>query len=154
MTGAALAASLVVLTALPAAAQTPIPDSENGRYIFNQAPEGLLRLDSRTGHVSICDKRTVGWSCQMVPDERDALEREIARLQNENVTLKKELIARGVALPKGSRAPGEGADTSNELVLKLPNDADLDRAMTFFEKLWQRLIDLVQSMQKGQDQRG
>ncbi|MBX6424555.1 MAG: hypothetical protein IRZ09_01315 [Variibacter sp.] len=154
MIRAAFAAFAVALLAIPAGAQSPAPDSENGRYTFNQTPDGLLRLDTRTGHVSICNKRAVGWACEMVPDERSALETEINRLQNENVTLKRELISRGIPLPSGSRAPEKSGARQNELVLKLPSDADLDRAMSFFEKLWRRLIEMVQSMQKEQDKKG
>ena len=152
------AVALLSLAAIPAAAETPAsspsPDSENGRYTFNQTADGLLRLDTRTGHVSVCSKRAAGWACQIVPDERAALETEIMRLQNETVTLKKELIGRGIALPSGSRAVEASADKSNDLVLKLPNDADFERAMGFVEKMWRRLIDMVQSMQKDQDKKG
>jgi len=35
----------------------------------------------------------------VVPDERSALETEIARLQDENATLKKEPLARGLPVP-------------------------------------------------------
>ena len=42
----------------------------------------------------------------MVPDERSALETEIARLQGENATLKKELLARGLPLPGASSPSG------------------------------------------------
>ena len=35
-----------------------------------------------------------GWHCQPVPDERSALEAEIARLQGDNAALKKELLSR------------------------------------------------------------
>jgi hypothetical protein len=154
MNRAALACTLLTLALAPAGAETAMPDSENGRYTFNQTPDGLLRLDGRTGHVSICAKRDAGWACAIVPDERSALETEIVRLQNENVLLKKELIGRGIALPAGARAPDTSAEKSNELVLKLPNDADLERAMTFFEKIWRRLIEMVQSVQKDQDRKG
>jgi hypothetical protein len=150
---AAVLAGLVVAPPM-ARSQTPPPDTENGRYSFNQVPEGLLRLDGRTGQVSLCDKRAVGWSCQAVPDERSALESEISRLQGETAALKKELIARGIPLPSGMRAQesviGKKGD---DLVLKLPSDADLDRVMTFFEKMWRRLVEMVQSMQKEMDKK-
>jgi hypothetical protein len=160
---AALAAVLMAFPALaetPVAGDTPVPDvapaapssdGDNGRYTFNQTPDGLLRLDGRTGHVSICSRREVGWACQIVPDERAALETEITRLQNESVTLKRALIERGIALPSGSRAPDAPAAKSNELVLKLPSDADLDRARTFIEKMWSRLVEMVQNIRKAQE---
>ena len=150
---AAVLAGLVLAPSM-AQSQTPPPDSENGRYSFNQVPEGLLRLDGRTGQVSLCSKRAVGWSCQAVPDERTALEFEIGRLQGETAALKKELIARGIPLPTGTNSAepliGKKGD---DLVLKLPSDADLDRVMTFFEKMWRRLVEMVQSMQKEIDKK-
>jgi hypothetical protein len=147
-----LIAAVLALAASAAQAQTATPDSENGRFTFNQVQDGLLRLDTRTGQVSLCNKRPVGWACQAVPDERAALETEIGRLQNENVTLKKEMIARGVPLPGGFKADPPSARPQIEL--KLPSDADIDRMMSFMEKIWRRLIDMVQSMQKDIEKKG
>ena len=121
---------LIALLALAAAAggpaalaQTALPDSENGRYTFNQVADGLLRLDTRTGQVSLCAKKDAGFACNTVPDERTALENEIARLQRENGALKKDMLARK---------------------LPLPSDAEIDRVMSAFEKMWRRLVDMVQ----------
>jgi hypothetical protein len=114
--------------------------------------DGLLRLDTRTGQVSLCSNRTVGWACQAVPDERAALETEIGRLQNENATLKKDMIARGLPLPGGLRAGDPGS--RNQIELKLPSDAEIDRVMAFMEKMWRRLIDMVQSVQKDIETKG
>src|SRR5205085_1955467 len=72
--------------------QGAAPDNQNGRFSFNQVAEGLLRLDLRTGQVSLCSKREAGWACQVMPDERAVLESDIARLQGENAALKKEMI--------------------------------------------------------------
>jgi hypothetical protein len=142
-----------VLALAPAAhAQTVTPDSENGRYSFSQVQDGVLRLDTRSGQVSLCSKRPAGWACQAVPDERTALENEIARLQSENATLKREIIARGIPLPGGMKA--EPPSGKPQVELKLPNDADLDRLMTFMEKVWRRLIEMVQNVQKEMEKKG
>jgi hypothetical protein len=142
----------LAVTATAVEAQTATPDSENGRFTFNQVQDGMLRLDTRTGQVSLCGKRAAGWACQAVPDERTALETEIGRLQNENATLKKEMIARGVPLPGTVR--GETPSSRPQVELKLPSDADIDRLMTFMEKIWRRLIDMVQNMQKDVEKKG
>ena len=80
-----------------------------------------------------------------MPDERSALENEIARLQRENGTLKKEMLARNVPLP-GGVASAPSVDQQRELNLKvpLPSDAEIDRVMSAFEKMWRRLVDMVQ----------
>ena len=95
----ALVLSLSLATVAAASAQTAAPDSENGRYSFNPVAGSVLRLDTRTGQVSQCSRSDAGWACKAVPDERSALESEIARLQGENATLKKELLARGLPYP-------------------------------------------------------
>ena len=149
-------AALVVaagLLAVPVAAisQTEMPDSENGRFTFSQSGADVLRLDGRTGQVSLCSKREVGWSCMTVPDERAALEAEISRLQRENVVLKRELMARGIPLPGNMQEPQAHPSKREELGVRLPSDADLERVTAFIEKVWRRLVDMVQTMQKEQD---
>src|SRR5262249_60618368 len=79
-----------------ASAQTATSDSENGRYSFNPVADGVLRLDTRTGQVSQCSRSDVGWACKVGPDERSALETEIARLQGGKPSLEQELLARGL----------------------------------------------------------
>jgi hypothetical protein len=148
------AAILIVLTlaATAAWAQSGTPESENGRFSFTAVAEGLLRLDTRTGHVSLCSKREVGWACQAVPDERAVLETEIARLQSENGALKREMIARGVPLPGAVKA--DPPRVRPEVELRLPSDAELDRVVTFMEKAWRRLLDMVDEMQKERGRKG
>jgi hypothetical protein len=138
-----LVAALVWLG--PAAQAQTAPDSENGRYNFSPVSDGMLRLDTRTGAVSLCAKKDAGWACNTVPDERLALENEIARLQRENGALKKDMLARGLPLP-GGVASLPSAERQRELNLKvpLPSDAELDRVMSAFEKMWRRLVDMVQ----------
>jgi hypothetical protein len=143
---------VLALAAASAGAQSAPPDGENRRFSFSQVPEGLLRLDTRTGQVSLCSKREAGWACQVVPDERAVLESEVARLQAENGGLKKEMIARGVPLP--GPVAGPPPKGRPEVELKLPSDAELDRVMTFMEKAWRRLLDMVDEMQREREKKG
>jgi hypothetical protein len=134
--------------AVPAAwAQSTVPENDDSRYTFNRVDDGYLRLDGRTGQVSICARRPVGWTCEAVPDERAALEAEIARLQGENTAVKKELLARNLPLP-GTVKPEPPAAKPEEPRLQLPNDADLDKVMNFIEKIWRRLVEMIATLQK------
>ncbi|TMJ00463.1 MAG: hypothetical protein E6G97_19035 [Alphaproteobacteria bacterium] len=127
----------------PAQAQTP-PDSENGRYTFSQVPDGMVRLDTRTGAVSLCARKEAGWACNTVPDERLALENEIARLQRENGALKKDMLARGLPLPGGVASAPSPQQRELNLKVPLPSDAEIDRVMSALEKMWRRLQEMVQ----------
>jgi hypothetical protein len=130
-----------VLTILTPAAHAQ--DNENGRYTFSQVADGMLRLDTRTGQVSLSAKKDTGSACNAVPDERQALESEITRLQRENGALKKDMLARGLPLPSGvARAPASQRELN--LTVPLPSDAEIDRVMSALEKMWRRLMDMVQ----------
>jgi hypothetical protein len=136
------------LAGSPAAwGQNAMPGSDDARYTFNRVDEGYLRLDGRTGQVSICARRPAGWACEAVPDERAALEGEIARLQAENAAVKKELIARNLPLP-GTVKPAPPAAKPDEPGLQLPSDADLNKVMNFIEKFWRRLVEMMGTLQK------
>ncbi len=150
--------------------QTPGGDAA-ARYSFFKIQDTFVRLDSQTGQVAQCGHGGSGWSCKLAPDERAALESEIARIQGENAALKRELLARGIELPGNMKAepvPGTApgpmakAPESNaeprpvpprdvpqtEPSVKLPSDAELDKVMGFMEKVWGRLVDMMARLQR------
>jgi len=153
---AAIAAVMATSGALVAAQSAP--DSENGHYTMTPIPEGVLRLDTRTGTVSTCTKNGAGWACYAVPDERSALDAEIGRLQAEVEKLKGQLAAGPTvsgkvdeALPKSDplkKAEPKVAEGDRRIEIPLPSDQDLDRVMSFLEKAWRRLIDMANRVQK------
>ena len=134
------------------------PDNveEGGRYSFHRTGDRFIRLDSRTGAVSQCGWSGAGWSCSAVPDERAALENEIARLQKENAAMKKAMLGKGMDLPsevkpdsrsdlaeRKDEAPKPDASTP-----KFPSDAELDRAMAFMKNVWRRMIEMMTDLQR------
>lgn len=125
------------------------PGGGDARYTFSHVADGYLRLDSQTGQVSLCSQRQVGWACQLVPDDRLVLDAEIARLQSENGRLKKELLAHGIALPKGLAAPAPadpGAkDTKNDAQAK----QDLDRTLKTLTAAWTRFVEMIASLTRN-----
>jgi len=148
-----------------AAAQS-MPDTENGRYALSPVPDGVVRLDTRTGAVSTCSNSGAGWACYTVPDERAALDAEIARLQADNERsktelekLKAELAARDPvvtgkideALPKTDslkKAEPKVTEGERRIEIPLPSDRDMDRVMSFLEQAWRRLVEMANRMQK------
>ena len=142
-----------VLAVASVSAQPSSPESGDARFTFHRADDGYLRLDGRSGQVSMCNRRTSGWQCQLVPDERTALEAEIARLQSDNAMLKKELLTRSLPLPNGMH-PEQPSPKSQVQRPPLPDDAEINRVMAVMEKIWRRMVEMILSVQRDLQKRG
>jgi hypothetical protein len=152
---AAVTALIAVLPTL-ASAQL-MPDADNGRYTMSAVPDGMIRLDTRTGAVSTCSNKGAGWACYAIPDERAALDAEIGRLQRENESLRSKLAATepnaktSEALPKSDPlmpSMPKSADGERKIEIPLPSDKDMDRVLGFLEGAWRRLVDMAARLQR------
>ncbi len=156
MIGKAVAVAIAVCCLSGAArADAAMPDTAGGRYIFQKRADGVLRLDTQSGEVSLCSQRAVGWACEAAPEDRAVLEDEIARLRAENGALKQAILARGLPLPPGivpepAQPPlaQNNAAPDNALNLRLPSDAEIDRVVSFAGRVWQRFVDAIERARK------
>lgn len=114
----------------PAAPGAPTPAGP--RYTFSPVEGGALKLDTQSGQVSFCGKGSAGYSCEAVPDSRDAYEAEIARLQARIATLE----------GRPATAPNPGSSY-------LPSQSDFDAALDYAERAFRRLRDLVNGTPSG-----
>jgi hypothetical protein len=155
----ATATLIFSLGGIGAATAQSMPDTENGRYTLSPVPDGVVRLDTRTGVVSTCNDTGTGWACYAAPDERAALDEEIGRLQADNEKLKAQLAAREPTvsgkidepLPKADslkKPEPKAADNDRKIEIPLPSDRDMDKVMSFLEQAWRRLVDMANRMQK------
>src|SRR5580700_8077575 len=111
----ALAIAAVCLS-VPVFADDAMPDTNGGRYTLNKVTDGFVRLDTQTGEVALCSQRTVGWACQIAPEDSAAFESEIARLRGENATLKQALLSHGLPLPSGA-TPDRSGTHDNDITI-------------------------------------
>jgi hypothetical protein len=138
------------------------------RFSFNRVENGFLRLDNSTGEVAYCGQ-TSGWACQVVPIEGasnvesakkelsglNGLRTEIARLQQDIATLKKEIDA--LKEPPPPRPPADlspPSDKAPDVTIKLPSPEEIARAREFIESTWRRLVEMIVSMQKDLMRKG
>ena len=121
---ALVAAAALICLFGPALAQEPAkpeaPASESGRYTMTPTADGFLRLDTRTGAVSLCRVENGTARCQAAIEERAALQDEIDRLARQNEALR-------------SRPPASG----------LPSRQDFDRALDYAEHFMRRMMKIL-----------
>ncbi|MGH6671637.1 MAG: hypothetical protein ACRECV_06620 [Xanthobacteraceae bacterium] len=143
---AAFIASLALIVAVHAEDATPA-QAGAPRYSFHKVAEGFVRLDSRTGHVALCSRQPVGWACVTAPEDRAALEGEIARMRRNNAILKEDLLSRGLPLPVGAMPGPSGSQSDNGFTLRLPDSQDVHhavhRVVAFVGQVWHRLLAAI-----------
>jgi len=137
--------------ALPAFAEDATPPTGTGRYTFNRVNDGFLRLDNQSGQVAYCSPNSVGWACQAVPEDRAALEKEIARLQEQVAGLKTE-IATLREPPRRPQAELTPPANQHDDAAKLRED--MERARVALENAWRRLVDMIVTFQKDMMRKG
>ena len=120
------------------------PDNPDDRYILQRAGDGVFRVDRETGEASLCEPRNVGWVCELIPDDREALEDEIARLARQNADLKSRLVELEGRLT--GDVPEEEAN--EESTLDLPTEEEIDEMMAMFEDMMRRFFDMAQDLQR------
>ncbi|MFN0262445.1 hypothetical protein ACKTEK_01065 [Tepidamorphus sp. 3E244] len=148
MTARLTTASLIALALVAGAqAQSSTPPDGDGRYLLRKTENGWFRVDQRTGQASLCRDGGGGFTCQLVPDDRDALLEEITRLSEENAMLRAQ--AKRADLPPVEDEPADSeAKPDEEDELKLPTEEDIDRMMDTFRHMFERFIGMVQEMQR------
>lgn len=151
-TSAAAIVAASVLAAPAAIGDTPPPLSE-ARYRFEKVADGFLRLDTKTGEVALCGSQPVGWACVTAPEDRAVFENEIARLRRDNAALKNELLAHGLALPPGTRPEPPTGNQEPQVVIRLPDSADIDRMVTLAGKLWRQFLEAIVDAQNRMEHR-
>ncbi len=115
--------------------------AENGRYTMTPTKDGILKLDTRTGAVSLCSRSPKGWSCNSVDSNDRNSRSRIRELEEENAQLRAQLkeAQRGAM-------PGEGGK------IDIPSEEDVDKAMDFMERLLHRFKGMVEDLKKEKKQ--
>ena len=92
-----------------------------GRYQMTPAANGFLRLDTKTGAVSMCTISGSSAECRAAADDRAALMSEVDRLSQKNA----ELESRGTA----AKPP----------IARLPDREDFGKALDMAEEFMRRM---------------
>lgn len=143
----ALVLTVIVITLL---APPVAYSAESGLYTMTPAGSAVIRLNTRTGAVSLCHSNDESWICEAMPDEHIDLQRETARLKEENETLRAEIIRLEKAVGRTRRQMSEKKQDHMRLA---PSEETVDEMMAVLEKMVRRFQDMVDSLEKPTPQK-
>jgi len=141
--------AVAMIAASPISAQ----DTAAGRYTMHQADDGMLRLDTQTGDVSLCSKANDAWACKPMADDR-ATAKELERLRKENTELRAEVGRLDKMLGVDGSKPNAEMDPprpgGEKHAFRLPSEKEVDQALNYFERMLKKFQDRLKKLEQGQ----
>lgn len=123
----------LILLATLAFAAAPAMAEDDGRYRLEKTPDGYVRMDTRTGEMSLCEMRGGQLVCKLAADERSALQDEIDRLATRLAAVEERL-----------------AKIEENPILKpenlLPSEEEFQRSLGMMEQFFRKFMGIVKEM--------
>ena len=114
------------LLAVPAAAE------ETANYSLEKTADGYVRLNNRTGEMSICHEKLGQLACKVAAEERTLYEEDIADLKARVARLEDTVAGMG-KLPPVVRD-------------NLPSEEDFEKGLSYMEKFMRRFMGLAKEL--------
>jgi hypothetical protein len=119
-----------IILALAVSAAGAGAEEAESRFTLEKTPDGYVRMDNRTGEMSICSTRDGQLLCRLAADERDAWQDEIGRL-----TRRLEEVERRLGeIDKAAATPS------------LPSEDEFEKSLTLMERFMRRFMDIVKDL--------
>jgi hypothetical protein len=130
----------VLLVSLTAGAFAAEPD----RYRLEKSSDGYVRMDTRTGEMSICEEKWGELVCRMAADERTAVQDEIERLQTEVEALNDRLAGVKALEDRVARLENSAAA---KIEKNLPTEEEFNRTMSYMERFFRSFMGIVKDFE-------
>lgn len=125
--------------------------AEKGRFSMMPTEDGVLRLDTVTGAMSLCHRADGKWSCKAIEDDYAAQCEELDRLARENEQLRAENRRLREAAPE--MMPDIPDEPEERRRLDLPSDEEVDKMLGFLERFLRRFKDMMDRLEDGDDRK-
>lgn len=120
-----------------------VPESD--RYTMSPVDGGFVRLDKKTGAMSLCGKANDTWTCEAMQDNSQELREQLDALRAENADLKDEIRRMEEVFGLNGKREGEGGPgpQANQPPGKfnLPSEKDVDKAIDYLEGMIRKFRD-------------
>ncbi|EJN05388.1 hypothetical protein [Phyllobacterium sp. YR531] len=128
-------ASVVVLVAMSFMAGPALAE-ETTNYSLEKTVDGYVRMNNKTGEMSICHEKLGQLACKVAAEERTLYEEDIADLKARVAKLEDTVAGIG-KLPPVVRD-------------NLPSDEDFEKGLNYMEKFMRRFMGLAKELD-GED---
>jgi len=118
--------------------------AEPDRYRLEKTPNGYVRMDTRTGQMSICQEKWGELVCKIAADERTAVQDEIERLQTEMKALEDRL---GSVKALEDRVAKLENSVTAKIEQSLPTEEDFNKTMGYMERFFRSFMAIVKDFE-------
>ncbi len=107
---------------------------DGARYAFQKSADGIARLDTQTGQVSMCEQKSGQLVCKPAVEERQASQGRVDQLQQKVDRLEKRLdtLEARVVSPKDL----------------LPSDEQVDKTLNIMERFFRQFMNIAKDFDK------
>ena len=117
-------------------------DTDNFR--LEKSQNGYVRMDTRTGEMSICEEKWGELVCRVAADERTAIQDEIERLQAQLDSLDARLAQ--IATLENRVTQLENSPTAR-IERALPTEEDFNKTMSYMERFFRGFMGIVKDLE-------
>lgn len=118
--------------------------ADTGNFRLEKSANGYVRMDTRTGQMSICEEKWGELVCRMAADERTAVQDELERLQTEIGELESRLA--GLAALQDRVAKLENS-LAARIEKTLPTEEEFNKTMSYMERFFRGFIGIVKELE-------
>jgi hypothetical protein len=104
------------------------------RYTLEKTADGYVRMDTRTGEMSICTERSGQLVCKLAAEERTAFQDELDRIIGRLDAVEKRLAA----VETSPSPPNAG----------LPTEQQFEQTLSFMERFVRRFVDVAKDIDR------
>ncbi len=151
---------MITLAVAGTTASAQTKQEASARFEMQETERGLVRLDTKTGMVSLCGSKGDKLICQPSIDATQVYEDEIKRLEQENARLRQkfrriseslahlteETSVAGIKQEKGLELSGKALQ--NEGWLGYEEERKLNEALEFSENAMRRFFSVIEEMKE------
>lgn len=128
----AIAIATIVLLASAAGAALAKDTEPDARYQLEKTDDGYVRMDKRTGAMSICNEHSGQLVCKVAADERSAYNDQMDALAG-----RIEKLESRVSALEGTSAGDDQSQSS---------DREFDKSVTIIKRVFQHFVDIVKDL--------